>query len=81
MAAALTQERNKAEGKVLTLDGGDYSQGTPYQDGYQQGWELLGMAALGVDYVTLGNHEFDVGDQAIENSYVNARSNAEKWCK
>ncbi|MGI6700496.1 MAG: metallophosphoesterase [Christensenellales bacterium] len=79
LAAALTQERSKAEGKVLTLDGGDYSQGTPYQDGYQQGWELLGMAALGVDYVTLGNHEFDVGDQAIENSYVNARSNAEKY--
>lgn len=79
LAAALTAERAKAEGKLLTLDGGDYSQGTPYQDGYQKGWELLSLAALGVDYTTLGNHEFDVGDQAIENSYVNARANAEKY--
>ena len=29
LAAALEIERAKAEGKVLTLDGGDYSQGTP----------------------------------------------------
>lgn len=79
LAAALEIERAKAEGKVLTLDGGDYSQGTPYQDGYQKGWELLSLAALGIQYTTLGNHEFDVGDQAIENSYVNARANAEKY--
>lgn len=79
LAAALEIERAKAEGKVLTLDGGDYSQGTPYQDGYQKGWELLSLAALGIEYTTLGNHEFDVGDQAIENSYVNARANAEKY--
>ncbi|MDE7221398.1 MAG: 5'-nucleotidase C-terminal domain-containing protein [Oscillospiraceae bacterium] len=75
MAAALTEERARAEGKALTLNGGDYSQGTPYQDGYQQGWEIMVLAALGFDYVTLGNHEFDVGDQAIENSWVNARAN------
>lgn len=79
LAAAVTAERAKAEGKYLSLDGGDYSQGTPYQDGYQKGWEILGMAALGVSFTTLGNHEFDVGDQAIENSYVNARANAEKY--
>lgn len=79
LAAAMAEERAKAEGKTLTLDGGDYSQGTPYQDGYQKGWELLSLAALGVQYTTLGNHEFDVGDQAIENSYVNAIANAEKY--
>ena len=28
-----------------------------------------------VDFCTLGNHEFDVGDQAVENSWVNARKN------
>ena len=79
LAAALTTERAKAEGKYLSLDGGDYSQGTPYQDGYQKGWELMAMGALGVQFTTLGNHEFDVGDQAIENSYVNARANAESY--
>ncbi len=75
MAAALTEERARAEGKALTLNGGDYSQGTPYQDGYQQGWEIMVLAALGFDYATLGNHEFDVGDQAVENSWVNAEKN------
>lgn len=79
LAAAMTAERAKAEGKSLTLDGGDYSQGTPYQDGYQAGWEVLAMATLGTQFTTLGNHEFDVGDQAIENSYVNARANAQKF--
>lgn len=75
MAAALAEERALAGGKALTLNGGDYSQGTPYQDGYQQGWEIMVLAALGFDYVTLGNHEFDVGDQAVENSWVNAEKN------
>ncbi|MBR6786585.1 MAG: bifunctional metallophosphatase/5'-nucleotidase [Clostridia bacterium] len=79
LAAAVTAERAKAGEKALALDGGDYSQGTPYQDGYQKGWELMAMGALGIDFTTLGNHEFDVGDQAIENSYVNARANAEKY--
>ena len=76
MAAALAEERALAEGKYLTLNGGDYSMGTPYQDGYQKGWEIMVLGALGFDYATLGNHEFDVGDQAIENSWVSARANA-----
>ncbi len=75
MAAAQAKVRRKAFGKSLTLDGGDYSQGTPYQDGYQKGWEILALAELQVDFCTLGNHEFDVGDQAIETSWVNARKN------
>jgi len=79
MAAAMELERAKAVGKYLTLDGGDYSQGTPYQDGYQKGWEILALAAMGVSYTTLGNHEFDVGDKAIENSWVNAEANRAKY--
>lgn len=79
LAAAMELERAKSVGKYLTLDGGDYSQGTPYQDGYQKGWEILALASLGVKYTTLGNHEFDVGDQAIENSWVNAELNRAKF--
>lgn len=75
MAAAQAGVRHRAFGKTLTLDGGDYSQGTPYQDGYQKGWEILALAEMQVDFCTLGNHEFDVGDQAVENSWVNARKN------
>jgi 2',3'-cyclic-nucleotide 2'-phosphodiesterase (5'-nucleotidase family) len=62
MAAAQAGVRHRAFGKTLTLDGGDYSQGTPYQDGYQKGWEILALAEMQVDFCTLGNHEFDVGD-------------------
>ncbi len=76
LAAALAEEREKSEGKYLTLDGGDYSQGTPYQDGYQDGWEIMALAALECDYTTLGNHEFDVGDQAVENSWAAAEKNS-----
>ena len=79
MAAAMEIEREKAVGKLLVLGGGDFSQGTPYQDGYQKGWEILALASLGLDYTTLGNHEFDVGDQAIENSWVNAEANRAKY--
>ena len=75
MAAAQAGVRHRAFGKTLTLDGGDYSQGTPYQDGYQKGWDILALAEMQVDFCTLGNHEFDVGDQAVENSWVNARKN------
>ena len=60
MAAAQAKVRRRAFGKTLTLDGGDYSQGTPYQDGYQKGWEILALAEMQVDFCTLGNHEFDV---------------------
>ena len=79
MAAAQALIRRRAYGKYLTLDGGDYSQGTPYQDGYQKGWEILALAEMQVEFCTLGNHEFDVGDQAIENSWVNARRNRLKY--
>ena len=52
MAAAQAGVRHRAFGKTLTLDGGDYSQGTPYQDGYQKGWEILALAEMQVDFCT-----------------------------
>ena len=79
MAAAQAQIRRRAAGKYLTLDGGDYSQGTPYQDGYQKGWEILALAQMEVDFCTLGNHEFDVGDQAVANAWTAARDNALRY--
>ena len=79
MAAAQAQTRRRAAGKYLTLDGGDYSQGTPYQDGYQKGWEILALAQMEVDFCTLGNHEFDVGDQAVANAWTAARDNALRY--
>ena len=79
MAAAQALVRRKALGRSLTLDGGDYSQGTPYQDGYQKGWEILALAQMEVDFCTLGNHEFDVGDQAVANAWTAARDNALRY--
>ena len=32
-----------------------------------------------VDFCTLGNHEFDVGDQAVANAWTAARDNALRY--
>lgn len=79
MAAARAELRQWAAGKCLSLDGGDYSQGTLYQDGYQKGWEILTLAEMEVEFCTLGNHEFDVGDQAVANAWSGAQDNALRY--
>ena len=51
--------------KVLLLDGGDYDQGTPYYTLGHGDLEVDLNNALGYDVVTLGNHEFDDGQQDL----------------
>ncbi|MBQ8496904.1 MAG: bifunctional metallophosphatase/5'-nucleotidase [Clostridia bacterium] len=56
----MEEERNKAEGAVITLDGGDFSMGSLFQTIYAtDAAELRILAKLGVDATTFGNHEFD----------------------
>ena len=47
--------------KVIYLDAGDFSQGTPYFTLFKGDVEIEAMTALGVDATCLGNHEFDNG--------------------
>ncbi|MBN2875030.1 MAG: metallophosphoesterase, partial [Spirochaetales bacterium] len=44
---------------VLYLDAGDYNTGRPESNFFKAEPDILGFNLLGVDAVTLGNHEFD----------------------
>ena len=67
--AALIAERRKARealGPVLVLDIGDFSIGTPFGAAIQEtGAELQCLAMAGYDAITIGNHEFDCGPDAL----------------
>lgn len=51
--------------KVLLLDGGDYNQGTPYFTVSRGDLEIELVKALKYDVATLGNHEFDNGQEEL----------------
>jgi len=50
---------------VLLLDGGDYNQGTPYFTIGKGDVEVALNNVLGLDVATLGNHEFDNGQEEL----------------
>ncbi len=49
----------------LLLDSGDFLQGTPYFNEFGGKVEVEMMNMMGYDFVTLGNHEFDNGEEAL----------------
>ncbi len=55
------------EPHTLLIDAGDAVQGTAYFNLYAGEVEAKGLNALGYDYATLGNHEFDNGMEALAN--------------
>lgn len=58
--------------KVLLLDAGDFSQGTPYFSIFKGDVEIELMNALGYDVACLGNHEFDNGQAELARRLSNA---------
>ena len=50
---------------VLVLHAGDYSQGTTYFTEFGTGIMVKVINAIGYDAITLGNHEFDNGIEAL----------------
>ena len=73
MAAQIAKDEN-----TLVLDGGDSLQGTPLTQYYLEhrtGWSTHPVAAafnaMGLDYFTLGNHDFNFGYDALRD-YLNA---------
>ena len=63
----------KKDENTLVLDGGDSLQGTPllsyyleHKDEYDFNPMAEGFNAMGLDYYTLGNHDFNFGYEAIE---------------
>lgn len=59
--AALIREVRAKEPNVLMVDAGDFVQGTPYFNLFKGEAEIKLMNKLGLDALTLGNHEFDNG--------------------
>jgi 5'-nucleotidase / UDP-sugar diphosphatase len=56
----------EAQGPVLVLDDGDYSNGTAFGAATREtGAELLLLARMGFDATTFGNHEFDFGPEGL----------------
>ena len=63
----------RKDGNTLVLDGGDSLQGTPFTVYYlehREDWPFHPVAeafrAMGLDYFTLGNHDFNYGYQTLK---------------
>ncbi|HYG80568.1 MAG TPA: metallophosphatase [Pyrinomonadaceae bacterium] len=67
-------KRIRAENpNTLLLDAGDSFQGTPYFNLYRGEVEYKAMTAVGYDVVTLGNHDFDNGVEALAEAMKHAK--------
>lgn len=63
--ATLVKRIRKENPNTLVVDAGDSFQGTPYFNLYKGEVEYKAMSAIGYDVVTLGNHDFDNGIEAL----------------
>ena len=73
LATVIKTQRQKHP-DTLVVDAGDFSMGTLYQTLYErQATELNFLQELGFDATTLGNHEFDYGDQALAKMLTKAK--------
>lgn len=69
----LIQKIRNEEPKVLLLDAGDFSQGTPYFNFFNGRIEVEALNKMKYDAVTLGNHEFDNGIDTLAVILQNAK--------
>lgn len=58
---AMLKEERKRNPKLLLIDSGDFSQGSPYYTLFKGDVEVNLMNRMGYDAATIGNHEFDFG--------------------
>src|SRR6185295_1171830 len=63
--ATLVKRIRKENPNTLMVDAGDVFQGTPYFNFYKGEVEYKSMSLIGYDVVTLGNHDFDNGVEAL----------------
>lgn len=63
--ATLVKRIRKENPNTLMVDGGDVFQGTPYFNFFKGEVEYKSMSLIGYDVVTLGNHDFDNGVDAL----------------
>lgn len=66
MATVVKKEKVENKEAVILCDAGDFLMGTIFQSlEPETGFQLSLMKKIGYDVITLGNHEFDFGPQAI----------------
>lgn len=63
--ATVVKKMRQENPNTLLVDAGDSFQGTPYFNLYKGEVEYKAMSAVGYDVVTLGNHDFDNGIDAL----------------
>jgi 5'-nucleotidase len=63
--ATLVKQVREQNPNTLLIDAGDVFQGTPYFNFYKGEVEYKSMSLIGYDVVTLGNHDFDNGVDAL----------------
>ena len=63
--ATLVKRVRQENPNTLLIDAGDVFQGTPYFNFYKGEVEYKSMSLIGYDVVTLGNHDFDNGVDAL----------------
>ncbi len=69
---ALRDDFEAKGAKVITVDAGDYSQGTTYVSTSKGKDAVTLMNAASYDVVTLGNHEFDYGYEQLQKNLSEA---------
>lgn len=69
----IEEYRKENPDRLLLLDAGDFSQGTPYFNFFEGVAEINLMNKMGYDAATLGNHEFDNGEKALGKRLKKAR--------
>ena len=71
--AALKADFEASGATVLLVDAGDYSSGDPNVSLSKGASAIELMNAVGYDYATLGNHEFDYGWPTLESNLKDAK--------
>ena len=71
--AALKADYEKRGAIVYLVDAGDFSQGSVYVSLNKGADAVTMMNAVGYDFVTLGNHEFDYGAQQLADNLKKAK--------
>ncbi len=78
LATLFNQEKQKTPNATLIVDAGDFLMGTIFHaDEQNEGFQLRLMKKMGYDFVTLGNHEFDFGPDALAKIINTSRSKGE----
>jgi len=75
--AAFVQQKKANDKEVILVDAGDRFSGNPYVDNVAEKGEpmFLLMNKLGYDVATMGNHDFDYGQQVLKKRMQQARFN------